>query len=263
MKMNPDSRYEMPLGFGPSSFPDVSHYEQARFATIPFTTERTALAPLVPDVFELPEQPLVSVTTMNLKGVDWMAGRAYNIVNVTVGVTYRRGDASERGQYTVAVWETDTNAIVAGREFLGIPKLFGEIPDLARTDDGSSFTCREYDGLLVTGRVRALRPVEGERLERLREMLKSTVNFGWKYVPCINGPSDADYPVRHIQESDLIAAWTGRGEVVWGEPTQTEAPISARIVQTLRKLPVLGYAPALMGEARSRLLRGQTRRLPA
>jgi acetoacetate decarboxylase len=262
IELQPNCRYEMPAAFGPSSYPDVSDYDAVRFLSIPFVTEREAVAALVPRFFEVPADPVVTVSSLNLKGVDWMAGRGYNIVNVTVGVAHAGAGDAVRGQYTIAVWETDANAIVAGREFLGIPKLFGAIPDLRDADGACSFTCHEYDGLLVTGRARDLRPVEGERLTRLRSAMSTSINFGWKYVPCLNGPADADYAVQHIQVNELVRGWSGRGEIAWGMPSRQESPISARIVEALRALPIRSYMPAFMGDTRSRLLRAKTRRLP-
>src|SRR6202035_2600155 len=82
-------RYDMPAAYGPSLLPDVSHYTDIKSTAIPFVTERDAVAPLVPHYFEVAENPVVTVTHQQLHGVDYLAGRQYNVVQVIVGVTYR------------------------------------------------------------------------------------------------------------------------------------------------------------------------------
>ena len=259
--LKPATRYDMPAAFGPSTLPDISEYQDARTLAIPFLTEAEAVAPLLPRYFEVAAKPVITVSQQVLKGVDYLGGRGYNIVNVIVDAVYRGPRETIRAPYTLAVWETDTNAITAGRELLGTPKLYGCIPDMIEDSSGWSFSCSEYDGLLLSARATGMQPIEGEAFEKLKKSLSKTVNLGWKYIPGPGGTADVDYPVKFFQLLEFSAMWSGHGEVTWGRPSLCQSPISARIIERLRELPIVKYLPAFAARGTAHFPRAWAERL--
>ncbi len=252
----------MPAAYGPTQLPDTSSYSHIVSVAIPFVSEREAVAALVPHYFEVPENPVVTVTHQQLCGVDYLAGRQYNVVAVTAGVVYRGPNETINAPVHLALWENDANSIVAGREFLGNPKLFAHIPDAVPHGTGVSFHCREYEGLLLSGRTFDMQPLEGERLQKAAAGVARTPTLGWKYIPAPGGGVDADYPVRVETELELAAMAIGQGEVTWGDPAWEAAPISARIIKRLRQLPIVEYKRAVTLSGPARLCRGAAARLP-
>src|SRR5689334_5429357 len=107
MELDANRRYDMPIVFGPSPFPDVTTMETVQSVSIPFLTEREAVAALLPPRLEPGEVPLVTVShTMN-RGVDYMGGRGYNIVRISVPAVFRGDVDTEFGPYSPIIWESD------------------------------------------------------------------------------------------------------------------------------------------------------------
>ncbi len=258
----PGARYDMPAAYGPTVLPATSDYKDITSTAIPFVTERDAVADLVPHYFEVPEHPTVTVTHQQLCGIDFLAGRQYNVAQVLVGVTYRNGETVFNAPVHLAIWENDANSVIAGREFLGNPKLYARIPDLVPQATGAAFSCHEYDGFLLSGRTYDMQPLEGERLAKARQAMTRTTTFGWKYISGPGGVVDADYPVKVETQVDVAWMSSGRGEIAWGDPTWEQAPISSRIIARLRQIPMLEYKRSVSLGGPAKLFRGAAVRLP-
>lgn len=252
----------MPLTVDRGEMADTTHYTHTSFVTIPFVTDSTALEAMLPPFFKPTPRSLVTVSYQHICGVEYLAGRDYKIAQAMAEVMYEAHGRSITAIYPLAMWETDTNPIIAGREFLGTPKLYGEIPDLEKGEDAWRFSCSEYGSLLLSGEVRDMKPVTGEKLDTMKDMLRTGHALTWKYIPGPNGTVDASYPIYYRQEVDIEALCLGKGEVTWGTPTAEEAPIGWQIPAALARLPIHRYLPAMSGHGPARLLRSTVERLP-
>ena len=253
----------MPIGYGSGRLLATSNYRRTCFLAIPFITDREQLQALLPPLYSVGQRPMVTVSEQMIGGVDYLAGRSYNIAQVMADVVYEYSGRRLRGSFPLGVWETDTNPIIAGREYLGSPKLYGCIPDISKDESGWSFECAEYGSVLLRGRATGMTPVIGDRFSRMRDSMREIRTLAWKYVPGPGGTADADYPLTYTQEVDCDKIWLGGpGEVTWGEPSFAEAPMSAAIISALRRLPINEYLPALAGEGPAKLLRSGLERLP-
>lgn len=262
MTLQPGERYDMPVAFGVSAAIPVSAGFQTYTATLTFGTESDALVRLMPRWFEPAGDPLVSVTYTRMVGMDWMGGRDYNIVSVGTPAVYVGGPEEVRGRYTLAIWESDCAPILAGRELMGSPKLFGQIPDVDVTEPEFTFSCREYDALLVEGTVHDLADLPAEELAPLTAAGRNSVGLNWKYLPGLDGVPDADYPTALYMSTPYDWARRGAGSVRFGTPSDTEAPYSGKIARALAKLPLLELRDALALHASGcALFRSKTRRL--
>jgi acetoacetate decarboxylase len=261
LDLNPGRRI-MPLGYDRPELTDVTGYARTSFVTIPFVTDPAALEPLLPSFFKPSHRGIVTVSYQHIGGVEYLAGRDYKIAQAMAEVIYEAAGRSITAVYPLAMWETDTNPIIAGREFLGTPKLYGEIPDIEQGPDAWRFSCSEYGALLFSGAVRDMKPLSGEKFTQMREAMGTLRALTWKYIPGPNGTVDANYPISYTQEVDFDELLMGTGEVEWASPTAEQAPISWRIPAVLSQLPVRRYLPAVGGSGPARLLRSTVERLP-
>lgn len=257
-------RYDMPVVFGKSNLPNVSTVDRIKTLAISFATEASALAPYIPYHFALPETltPTVTISSSMNIGVDHMGGRQYNVVRVMTDVVARANDgALFTAPYHLVIWESETAPIIAGREFQGYAKVAAQIPDHEMTEDGGSFHLLDYGTSLLRGRVHSATPAAPEAIAQLSA--KPALAVGWKYIPGPGNVADVDYPTRLIAYREVFSMHYGVGEIDYGSPQWQESPVSARIIEALRSLPVVEMKRAVVSEARSRLARDEVERIPS
>lgn len=252
-------RYDMPVVFGPSRLPDVTVMEDLRNVSVSFLSERSSIEKFLPRFFELEGEPVVTVSSSQNGGVDWLAGRQYNVARVQVNVRFR-GSEDVTGPYSLVIWESDAKPVIAGRELQGYAKMVGEIPDHERGDDTAAFECSEYGTRLLRGEVTALTPFAPAILEKLAGE-REQVALGWKYIPSPEGGADVDYPTKLLSSGTISAGWTGEGTVKLDAPTWEQAPGSAHVIEALKTMPVLEYRKATVVHMRVSLPRNAVTRL--
>lgn len=254
-------RYDMPVVFGPSLLPDVTVMEDLRNIAVPFLTERAAIERFLPRFFELEGEPVVTVSSSQNGGVDWLGGRQYNVARVQVNVRFR-GSEEVVGPYSLVIWESDAKPVIAGRELQGYAKLVGTIPDHERAKATAAFECGEYETRLFRGEVSGLEPLAPAVIEQIGGE-REQVALGWKYIPSPEGGADVDYPTKLLSTVAVSAAWTGVGKIHFDAPTWQEAPGSAHIIDALKTLPILETRPATVVHSRVTLPRNAVVRLRA
>ena len=260
-ELDSTKRYDMPVVFGASQLPDTTVMAGVRNVAVPFLSERSAIEKFLPAFFELEGEPVVTVSSSQNGGVDWLAGRQYNVVRVQVNVRFR-GSEDVSGPYSLVIWESDAKPVIAGRELQGYAKLVAEIPDHEHTDHSASFECSEYGTRLLSGAVSGLEPFAANILERLAKE-REQVALGWKYIPNPEGGADVDYPTKLLSYGTVSAAWSGEGTLHLDDPTWEQAPGSAHVIEALKTLPVLEYRRATVAHMRVSLPRNAVTRLVA
>jgi hypothetical protein len=136
-------RYRMPAIFGPAPGPrqkaDGTRWKpeetgtmHSEWMTVSYLTRETALTKLLPPGFALRGDPVVSVSLSFFNNLYWLAGRGYGIVYVDFPVVYSGKTETIAGAFCAVLWEGIPDAIMTGREELGFPKLFADIPPLKR-----------------------------------------------------------------------------------------------------------------------------------
>ena len=256
------TRYDMPAVFGSSRLPAVTKMREVRSITIPFVTDAASLRKLVPYHFDLAPDPLVYVGGGMNMGVDHMGGRDYGVVRVMVDVIAYDANGPFRAPYHLVIWESEAAPIIAGREFQGYAKIFGQIPEHTFEQGELSFQVAEYGTRLMRGGVRDLVDVPDAELAQMNAKGK-TVMVGWKYIPGPGNVADVDYATKLITRTTIVSAKRGVGEFVLDRPTEQECPGSARILEVLRQLPVLEVRPALCTVGSFELHRDAVERLPS
>ena len=137
--------YRMPVSFGPSAGPrnvpadapgqDVPGYHET--IAVSALTDAEALRPMLAEGCELDGEPVVTVRYTRMANLGWLAGRAYNIVRVTFPIRFHDEGEELSGSFMPVLWESLADPITTGREELGHPKLWAEIPDAVLSEDGA------------------------------------------------------------------------------------------------------------------------------
>jgi hypothetical protein len=258
----PGVRYDMPVPYGSSVSPPVSEGFQTYTTVISYRTTEDALTALMPDWFRPQGEPVLSVTYTRMVDMEWMGGRNYNIVAVGTRADYVGPGDPESGRYTLAIWESDCAPVLAGREYMGSPKLHAAIADVDVFAGDYSFGCDEYGARLVTGTVSDLREMTPEELAPVAEAGRHSVGLNWKYVPGFGDQPDVSYPTALYMSTPYARGMRGHGSISFGTPSDREAPYSAKIARTLSKVPLIEHVDTIaVHSPYSYLFRNRTRRL--
>jgi acetoacetate decarboxylase len=257
----PHTRYDMPVLFGPSPMPDKTQVPRAEAIVIPFETTREAAARLVPRHFQVADRPIISVSRIDYHAVDYLGGRSYREVVISVAASFDEAGRRIDAAYAPVLWVSEVAALIGGREYMGLAKLPAEMDEVTVQRDKRRFGCTEYGASLISGEVRGMTALDGDKLERVRQGASDVRTFGWKYIPSADGLPDADYPLLNSMRWDYERAWSGDGHVTFHDPDKQAAPLSSRVLAVLRELPILGWRRAFVGEGRATIDRTATRRL--
>ena len=254
-------RHDMPAMFGPSLMPEVSIVPEIHAAVVSWETDRQAAAALIPAYFDIAEKAVVSLSRMTYRGVDYLGGRDYHELILSINAVYDCAGVRIEAPYMPVLWVSEVYAIVAGREYMGYAKIHGDLPEVKSGDGSCAFECFEYGTRLLGAELSDLRPLSTDAMARVRKSMEDVSALGWKYIPGPGGTIDADYPTELINHFDYREGWTGEGRVILETPSWKEAPFSSRILSAMAKLPIREYRRAFMGIGSCRVDRAATRRL--
>jgi hypothetical protein len=254
-------RYDMPVVFGPSELRPQANFGETRAIFHSFLTDPAALEPMVPYHFKLAEPAKVVIGGHMLIDVDWMAGRDYHIVRAAIEVERVIDGENVRALYSLVVWENDSRPVIAGREYLGLAKITGEIPPHEYADDRASFELYEYGTRCLRVDVSDIVQVEQAEVDHINATRGDTITFGWKYIPGPGNTVDADYPVKMVSRGQLHSMAYGKSAVTWDHPTWEQCPFAHRIIETLSALPVLEVLPTRLTVSKGTLDRGASSRI--
>ena len=87
-KFNPQGQYMMPAHFGyrMRGQGPAHKYHEVNTMSISFLSDRDAVSQYLPEPFEVRNEPFVHVYGTVNHQVDWLAGRAYNLIGVDVSM---------------------------------------------------------------------------------------------------------------------------------------------------------------------------------
>jgi hypothetical protein len=128
----------MPVVFGPGLGPRQG--EEGRKFTSPdshktitrsvsFLTNRAQLEELLPERFAVRGEPVVTVFASYMTEIEWLAGRGYNVLGVTIPVSFTGKVDRAVGSFLAVLWENLTDPILTGREELGFAKIYCDLPE--------------------------------------------------------------------------------------------------------------------------------------
>lgn len=198
----PGARYRMPSHFGPMFGPrnippgvvlDHTRFPRSTVVTYRFLSTREALSAHLPPGFELAGEPVVSLDIAYLTEIPWLAGRGYNLALVSWPATFKGVENTETGRFAAVLFENFADPIITGRDELGHPKIFCEIPPLIVRDDEVvarlAWDGHEFLRVSISG-------LTSERPAQFADDFPTSGWLQWKYIPGTPpaaGP-DASYP---------------------------------------------------------------------
>ena len=244
-KFENDKCYRMPAHFGGYAYqPLETCYHDAVNMTFTYRTDGDRLTEYIPEGFEL-LRPELSIGFAQCREVDWMAGSAYNLIDVSAPVRFNGKRDRVEGVFSLVVWENKTTPILTGREETGVPKIFADIEDIHILRD-KRFTTVSYEGnsflrleMTVTG------PLDDALMMSMRN---SPLNgLHWRYIPRVGGPgADLLQPILFPQRLEAERGWLGTGVIQWTKLRYEQSPMQAHIIKALAELPMLEMLPVIM-----------------
>lgn len=233
----------MPVGFGPGVGPRRNPFGEpftsaglmTTAMTMVIASDQELLSDLLPDGVEA-ATPTFAVTFCSLRNVEWLAGRNYNIVQMTTPCTFidNSGRAHE-ADFVNVLWENRADPIITGREELGFAKVYGEIDDVDEPRDGEINATLGWDGhRFLSAKARML-----SRVDTAPTVPRSRLHY--KYMPATGrwDVPDIAYPVltpAANPTAEVIAKWEGRGEIEIVRSSFEQLPTLFHIVNTMAAL---------------------------
>lgn len=258
--------YRMPVGFGPAlgprRGPDGQSFNgersRATSLTVTYRTDQERLQSLLPPGFLAPPDPTVRVRANFGTDYAWLAGRGYNYVEVVFSATFAGTTDTVAGDFVAVMWESMADPIISGREDIGLPKLFADIPAYATDAAGTTVTA-SWEGfrfLTLTLDGLSLGPWPHER-----EASTPPTHLGlgggaaprlyYKYVPRTGALETPD--VAYVTATppqtyavQVLETWTGTGSAVFETATWEQLPTLVHIVNKLAELPIQAPVEASM-----------------
>jgi Acetoacetate decarboxylase (ADC) len=264
--LNPGVRYRMPVVFGPAPGPrqksdgtpwkpEETGTMNAQWMTVAYRTPREKLESILPPGFALRGEPTLHVSLAFFRNLYWLAGRGYGILNVEVPVVYTGKTETIEGAFCAVIWEGRPDAILTGREELGFPKMFADIPelrvDLAKGTAGGEASWMDFKFCEV-------------ELHGMKEVAGDTTLPGpggaalfYKYMPRTgpfgSGGCDVSYattsqpaPGAAADNSPIkfsggnVRKWRGTGGAVqWNRASFEQLPTSFHVVNGVANLDML------------------------
>lgn len=275
IELKPGVRYRMPAVFGPAPGPrqkadgtlwrpEETGTMNAQWMTVSYRTERSSLERILPPNFALRGEPQVHISLAYFHNLWWLAGRGYGILNVEIPAIYTGRSETIEGSFCPVLFEGVADAIMTGREELGFPKLFADIPlpdidHAAGTAGGEAswfgfrFFEIELNGLAETSSDKRL-PGPGGASLFYKYMPRTgplgsggcDIAYATTSQPLPGATGDTS-PIKFTDAN--FRKWKGTGgSVKWNRATFEQLPTTFHVINGLAELEILEYLGAEMIE---------------
>lgn len=262
--------HRMPITFGPTMGPrqvpdgvrindGVTHRKST--ATVVFEAAAAQLERHLPPRFALRGTPRVMFELSFMTEIEWLAGRGYNLCGVKIPVVFDGKAGAIPGMFYSVLWESLTDPILSGRDELGVPKLYAEIPspriyDGHRAYEASWFNFAFFQLDLFDLEERTGRPVQRDTENR--------GNLQWKYVPRTGAPGEADVSLitfTPIEDPNLKIErhWRGQARARFNRASWEQLPTMYHVVNALADIQLGPLVSATLVESRGFKDLGDTR----
>lgn len=238
-------------------------YPEVEALAFQYLTDHAAIEALIPECFKPAKEPLVTVLFSQNNGLEFMAGGGYRLATFQVAVTFDGEEDHIKGDLILVMLENQTWPILGGREDLGVPKLFADIPAIRKMHDGT-LKCQAslWGHLLFSLEV----PLMKAQLAPVRVVAQRRINsrpwLGYKYIPSLDGPPDADYPTISNNDTSIEKLWLGKNaELEFGTAGVEEIAHARNLLDALVTLTVSKPVQSLYFKGSSVLRYDQSRRL--
>ena len=242
--------FRMPVSFGPApgprNIPAVHRHRQYDKKSLTLTltalTDAEALQRLLPEGFVVEQPARLEVCLLVLTQIGWLAGRGYNIVMIRIPALWSGSDEVS-GHFVPVVWENLADPILTGRDELGWPKIYADIPDPVEAD-GAWRAHAAWDGFTFL-------EMRAEGLASASAHLPARPMMFHKYVPCTGQWGEAEVDYFTVSSADgppprVASRLEGRGRFEFRRASWEDMPTQYTIVNALADLPLDDFGPATL-----------------
>lgn len=242
--------YRMPTHFGPAPGPrqmpegittDPTLSPRRLSVAASFLTDAVLLERHLPEGFALAGEPVVTVEFHYMTGIDWLAGRGYTMIHVSWPAVFAGQRDRASGRFLAVVWENLADPIISGRDEIGHPKLYAEMPP-PRLWDGTQSCLASWMGFrfldLDVSALHDAPPLLSP------EAASSDGTLMLKYVPRTGTWGEA--ALRQVTltpagdpHNTIERRQSGLGTVRFHRATWADLPTMHHVVNALAALPVL------------------------
>jgi acetoacetate decarboxylase len=255
-EFDPNKTYMMPCHFDDWSLDPRSSgwYHDVTAMVVAYLTDREMVQKYLPAPFELDEEPIITVASVMNRDIDWLAGWGYNLVTVNLSAVYKSEDQPIHAPYCLVMWENMTDPILSGRELLGVPKIYADIPDHQQIGGAWYTRASHFGNKIMDMSIEGLTRLPDENLKEINQAGKESALFGWKYFPATGQPgASVSHPTLFPSESITKEAWMGKGKIQWQHLTWEQNPTQFHIVNAIADLPILEMRLALISRGSANL----------
>ena len=244
MKIDPTKLYQMPHIMGPqhdkNPLPRLS-YPQSENVAIQYKTKYEAARRLVPDCYQVDEEPTITIVFGYHNGLEFLAGKGYSLATFQISAKFVSDENQIEGDYILVMFENQTIPILGGREYLGVPKLYANIPTMKVMSNGNLRCEASLWGHLLFG-------IELPRLRKQNPVVKAVASkqinsrpwLAYKYIPSLDGPPDADYPTTTRNDVKINELWMGRqAKLYFGSTTEYDIGKVVNVIEALKSLEII------------------------
>lgn len=257
-EFEPGSIYRMPTHFGPRTGPrqgpdgrKFSCTDNPKMTAIEvrFLSNAEQLEALLPPRFSLRGEPVVSIVAGYTTDIEWLAGRGYNRLDVRFPATFNGEVNQVNGSMLCVLWENLADPIITGRDELGVPKIYCEIPEPIETKFEKHCIASWLGFKFLDLHVSNLRQLSEQEINALRDEQTNEGDLHLKYIPKSGawGESDVSY-VTHIPAKTpnrrVLEQWSGEGTVQFHNARWEDMPTQYNIVNALHGLEIREYRGA-------------------
>ncbi|MGC3982151.1 MAG: acetoacetate decarboxylase family protein [Steroidobacteraceae bacterium] len=129
--------YRMPATLGAAAGPRnmPTSKEHLRFTgdvvalCVVALSDADALTRVLPPRCRLLGEPILEAHFMMQHNLGWLAGRGYNFLTMRIPAVFEGKNGEVQGNYCPVLWENMADPIITGRDELGSPKLFANLPN--------------------------------------------------------------------------------------------------------------------------------------
>ncbi len=265
MKIQPNNYYRMPLIMGPQweGGKPKFLYQQSEVVALQYLTDSSAISALLPECYEVGKEPQVTFIFSYNNGLDFMAGGGYILAAIQVSAQFIGQKDNIEGDYILVMFENQAWPMICGREDLGIPKLYADISPIKIFSVGSLRCEVSYWGHLLY-HVELSPQKKQNRIVNLvvKKIINSRPWLGYKFIPSLDGPPDAEYPTISYNESTIDKLWFSEtGTIQFGNATFEEIAQYKNLLDALKTLPIKKVKRVLHFQGSTILRYDKSRRL--
>ena len=258
-EFDPNAMYRMPTHYGPRTGPrrgpdgkgfDCIDSPKATSVSVSFLSDAAQLDRLLPPGFALSGEPVVTVSATYMKEIDWLAGRGYNTLGVSLPATFKGEQDHVTGSFLTVLWENLADPIITGREELGFSKIYCELPEptayQGTTHCIASWLGFKFMDLTATNMTQVTdAPVTSSPA--------SDGTLHYKYMPRTGewGTADVQYAVltpAHTPNRVVKELWRGEGAVQFHEARWEDLPTQFNVVNGIAALAVKEWRGATIAK---------------